>query len=170
MKDLTKIKAIISDVDGVLTDGQIRMMRDNELMVFSSKDGIGFRMAHLAGLKTAWITGRGNEILLARAKRLWIDEVVMECMDKEKEAEKLLEKWGITWDEVLAIGDDVIDLPLIEKAYFGVVPSDALDIVKKSADFVSEFEGGKGVARQVIDMVLNAKGIFWETFEKLKER
>ncbi|GEM_PF-60975 len=169
---LRDIKVIFCDIDGVMTTGGIQMINVaghmGELMAFSGHDGIATRMARLAGLKVCWITGRGNEIVFARAKRLWVNAVVTECMEKDKAAERLLSEFDLHWSEACAIGDDIIDVPMVEKAGFGVAVKNASIELKEVANYVTVNEGGRGAVREVIELILRAKNAWEESFESLK--
>jgi len=162
MKRSAGIKMVILDVDGVLTDGSIIMDDEGrESKAFSSRDGLGFYLLHLAGLEVALISGRTAKVVEHRARQLKITEVHQGAGDKIAVYERLLEKHGLEDENVFFMGDDLIDLPVMRRAGFSAAPADAHPEVLAAADFVSRAKGGHGAVREAIEEVLKAAGE-WE--------
>lgn len=156
---LKKIKLLILDVDGVMTDGRIIM--DNagrEIKNFNVRDGHGLKVLQRYGVKVAILTGRKSKVVEHRAKDLEIKYVYQKVYNKKEVFIKILKQQKLTADEVAFIGDDIVDVPVLKMVGFSVAVADALDIVKKSVDYVAENKGGKGAVREVCDMILQAQG------------
>ena len=170
MKKLTKkklleiaknIRFVILDVDGVLTDGSIILdNKGNEIKSFHVRDGHGIKMLIRAGIHVALITGRSSKVVERRARELGITEVFQKCFDKRKAYEQLAEKYSLDDHEVAYVGDDIVDIPLLQKIGLPVVVADADDDVKASALMVTGNGGGRGAAREVCDLILKAKGLW----------
>ena len=157
-----RVRLIIFDVDGVLTDGGIYIGPEGELFKpFFCRDGLGITLAHRAGLKTAIITGRESEHLHYRANELHITEVYQGALYKRTAYQELKEKRGLTDDEVAYVGDDLIDLPLLLQVGFPAAVADATDEVRACAAYISREPGGHGAARDIIEFILKAQGR-WE--------
>jgi 3-deoxy-D-manno-octulosonate 8-phosphate phosphatase (KDO 8-P phosphatase) len=156
---LADIKLLVLDVDGVLTDGAIVIDADGrESRAFNSVDGHGIRMWRRAGLKVAFISGRTAEAVNHRAKDLEIEHVFQGCHDKLPVLEKLLETEHLSPQQVAVVGDDLPDLPMLRFAGFAATVPDAVDEVKKHADYVTTRPGGRGAVREVIEYILKAAG------------
>lgn len=157
-----RVKFIIFDVDGVLTDGGIYVGPHGELFKpFHVRDGMGITLAHRAGLATAIITGRASEQVTRRAAELHITEVYQGALDKRTAYQELKEKRGLTDEEVAYVGDDLIDLPLLLQVGFPAAVADATDEVRACAAYISREPGGHGAARDIIEFILKAQGR-WE--------
>jgi 3-deoxy-D-manno-octulosonate 8-phosphate phosphatase (KDO 8-P phosphatase) len=154
-----KIRALLFDVDGVLTDGRLYIDdRGRELKVFDTKDGHGVKMAIEAGLKVAWISGRVSEATLVRARDLGVRAVKQGARDKKAAALAYLGRWKISPEEAAACGDDVPDLELFEAAGFTACPADAAPEVKARADLVLKGLGGRGAVREFVEEILRRNG------------
>lgn len=154
-----KIKLAAFDVDGVMTDGGIIFDENGiEYKVFNAKDGHGIVSLNNAGIVTAIITGRKNGTVEHRAKNLKIKELYQGSKNKIADLEAIMAKYKITFEEVAYMGDDVPDLCILEKVALKGCPADAVDEVKKVANFVSSKDGGKGAVREFCDYILK-KGI-----------
>lgn len=160
-----KIKIIAFDVDGTLTDGQIYMGGNGEMMkAFSCKDGLGISLLRQAGIHTAIITGRKSAIVEQRAAELKIDKVLQGISDKAQAWQDLKSQWlaeesgmDIT-DEMLAyVGDDFNDVPIFNYAGLRCCPADAHPLIKAQAHVVSAYNGGKGAAREIAEFILKAQ-------------
>ena len=165
-KKLTKIAKninfVILDVDGVLTDGGIIIdNKGNETKCFHVRDGHGIKMLIRSGINVALITGRSSKVVEIRARELGITEVFQKCFDKRKAYMELAEKYSLDDHEVAYVGDDIVDIPLLQRIGFPVVVADADDEVKASALMVTENGGGRGAVREVCDFILKAKG-YWK--------
>jgi 3-deoxy-D-manno-octulosonate 8-phosphate phosphatase (KDO 8-P phosphatase) len=149
--NLAEIKLLVLDVDGVLTDGSLVVNGDgSESKNFNILDGHGIRMWRRAGLKVAFLSGRTSEPTKYRAKQLEVDYCLQECHYKLSEVEKLMESLGYRPEAVAYVGDDLPDLPVIRYVGFAVAVANAVDEVKKHADFVTKSRGGEGAVREVI--------------------
>ncbi|WP_457628088.1 KdsC family phosphatase [Persephonella sp.] len=160
------IKWFIMDVDGVLTDGSIIYDSEGrELKVFSVKDGMGITLLHRAGIKTAIITSRNSPMVQRRAGELGITEVIQGASDKLELYSRLKEKEGFSDKEVLYIGDDYVDLPVMKVVGLPVTVPDAPVELKDTALYVTKRHGGKGAVREVAEMLLKAQGKFDEVIK-----
>ncbi|MBI4378015.1 MAG: HAD hydrolase family protein [Nitrospinae bacterium] len=161
VKKAKRIKLLIMDVDGVLTDGRIVIDdRGRELKFFDVKDGHGIALAHRAGLITAIISGRNSGVVDIRAKELGIKIVYQNSIDKIKSYESILKKTGLKDGDVAFIGDDIVDLPLMRRVGLSIAVADAVSNVKDAADMVTEKKGGRGAVREAIEFILDAKGLW----------
>ncbi len=157
--DLAEIQILVMDVDGVLTDGTLVINSDgSETKFFSSLDGHGIRMWQRAGLKVALISGRASEPTQRRAEQLQIEYVFQDCHHKLPVLEKLLEQLDLSPEKAAYIGDDLTDLPAMRYSGFGVAVANAVDEVKRYADYVTTRTGGKGAVREVIEYILKNTG------------
>ncbi|GAB6099441.1 hypothetical protein JCM16358_13200 [Halanaerocella petrolearia] len=153
-----KIKLFITDVDGVLTDGRIILGNDGEeFKFFHVQDGMGIKLAQDAGIKTAIITGRESKLVERRADELKINEVHQNIDDKLGVFSDLLNRYGISEDEVAYIGDDVNDLPILDKVGLALTVDNGVSQVKKAADYITEHAGGRGAVREAIELILQAQ-------------
>jgi 3-deoxy-D-manno-octulosonate 8-phosphate phosphatase (KDO 8-P phosphatase) len=157
-----KIKLLILDVDGVLTDGSIILDNEgNEYKSFHVRDGHGIKMLIRAGVKVAIITGRYSKVVSRRAKELGITEVFQKCFDKNAVFTALIEKYALSEGEVAYVGDDIVDAPIMKRAGLPISVADGDDELKKFALLVTKHRGGRGAVREVTDLILKAKGL-WE--------
>ena len=153
-----KIKLLILDCDGVLTDGRIIMLpASDETKTFDVKDGHGIVMAQRAGLRIAIISGRKSSIVRARATELGVAHLYEMAWVKMEPYEKVLAEEGLTDEEVCYVGDDVVDIPLLRRAGLGVAVADAVEETKDHSHIVTEREGGRGAVREVIEFILKAQ-------------
>ena len=151
-----KIKLLLMDCDGVLTDGRLYFSaRGEELKIFHVRDGQGLVLWHRAGFQSGIISGRdAGEIIRKRSNELGIRYVYVKSPDKIADFEKIIAEAGITPDEVAFVGDDVGDLGLMKRVGFAVAVADAVTEVREVADYVTKTKGGYGAIREVIDMLL----------------
>ena len=171
LKDpLSKIKLLICDIDGVLTDGSfIKSTSGEELRSFNALDGVGFVVLRLLDLnvKTAWITGRESITTTQRAEELQIDDVYNGVIRKIDAYTELKTKYGLSDSEVCFIGDDIIDIPILEKVGFAVTVPKAPKYISNYVHYTTEVEGGKGAVREVIDLLIESRGDFTKQLDKL---
>lgn len=158
---LQRIEAVISDVDGVMTDGAIICTAQGESKVFSVRDGLGIVLLQNAGIRFAILSGRDSEVLRNRAIELKIKDVKTGRIDKQTAFDELLESMQLRADQVAYIGDDLPDLAPIRLAGIGYCPRDAAAEVLAVADFVVPVDGGRGVVRYVVEQIMKARGL-WE--------
>ena len=157
--DLAKIKLLLLDVDGVMTDGRIIYDNDGgETKAFDVKDGHGLKLVQRAGIKVGIITGRQSLVVARRAKELGIELVYQGVKDKSLPFNEILEKLALTAEEVAYVGDDIVDLPVMRKVGFAATVADAVDDVKPFADMISERPGGRGAVREICEYLLKESG------------
>ena len=165
-----KIKLIISDVDGVWTDGTIFLNgTGEEFKRFSVLDGAGMAVARMADLKVAFISGRFSKATEARAKELKIQDVYNGTLNKLIPYEALKKKYQLDDDEIAFIGDDMIDIPVMEKVGTAISVSDAYPLVKELAVYVTEKAGGEGAFREAVDWILKEQGRYEDVLIQLRE-
>lgn len=153
--EIPRIKMFLTDCDGCLTDGGMYYSENgDELKKFNTKDGMGFHLLKEEGIITGVITGEDRELNRRRFEKLKIDEIHLGVKDKRHIVKQLCEKYDIAPNEVLYVGDDINDLEVL--SYIGVpcCVSDANEIVKKKARYVSDRKGGEGAIREIIDWLL----------------
>lgn len=161
---LKGIKAFVFDIDGVFTDGGILATAEGDLYrTFDSKDGFGIRMAYMKGYKLGIISGGSSESIRLRFRQCGIkpEDVYLGSRDKIEDFEDFCRKHDLLPDEILFMGDDLPDIPVMRICGCGVAPSDAVDDVLEIADYISTKSGGKGCVRQVVEMVMKLQGT-WE--------
>ena len=154
-KKLRRIKMLLIDVDGVLTDGGIYYSAAGaEMKRFNAHDGFGVVRAREHGLKVGIISGRQTPIVDVRAKEMQILDVVQNASDKVAAMDELCRRHGLEADEVAFIGDDLFDLPLLKAVGFSAAPHNAVPDVKKTVDYVTNGSGGNGAVRELIDLII----------------
>lgn len=157
-----KIKLLVLDVDGVMTDGSIILdNQGNELKSFYVRDGHGIRMLDRAGIKTGIITGRRSKVVDIRAKELGIEDVHQKVHEKSVVFDQLLMKYNIGEENVAFMGDDIVDQVLMKRAGLSAAPADAEEEAKNLADLVMSRAGGRGAVREFTDLILKLSGL-WE--------
>ncbi len=165
-----KIKAIISDVDGVLTAGEIVVDHNgNELKFFNVKDGNAIKLWQFAGYRFAFLSGRYSDPVQKRAEELGVD-IIQGSHCKIEDGRKLLEMWGLDWDEVAYIGDDVVDIPIMMKVGLPVSVFDAVEEVKEVAFLVTSAGGGRGAIRELVEFIMGSRGEWDGVIEHFLER
>lgn len=152
------IKFLLLDVDGVMTDGTIYLDSEGrETKAFNIYDGSGIHHIKRFGVQVGIITGRESKIVSIRAKELGITEVHQKILNKIKVYEKILSKYGLKDEETAYMGDDVIDLPVLERVGLSVsVPNAHPEVIKK-VDWVTRKEGGRGAVRELTDLLFIAR-------------
>jgi 3-deoxy-D-manno-octulosonate 8-phosphate phosphatase (KDO 8-P phosphatase) len=154
-----EVKLVIFDVDGVLTDGGLFLGDDGqEYKAFNSKDGHGMKMLQKSGVVIGIITGRTSEVVRIRMESLGIEHVYQGKLDKLPAYEELRDKLGLTDDQVAYVGDDVVDLPIMRRVGLAIAVNDAHPFVIQHAHWLTPRNGGRGAARDVCEMVLEAQG------------
>ena len=156
------IRLLLSDVDGVLTDGAIII--DNagiESKAFHVRDGLGIRMWQRAGLEFGILTARNSQVVKLRASELGITHVRQGFAEKLPAARELFQTLSVTPEEVCYIGDDLPDLPVLQEVGLPVAVADASAEVREVAKWTTELPGGKGAVRELIERLMKAKGC-WE--------
>lgn len=161
-----RVKAIVLDVDGVLTDGGLWYGPSGEAKVFHVRDGHGIVMARLAGLKTAFLTGRSSDAMRRRAAELKIDHVREGVARKGEVLAELLAVMGVTAEETCYTGDDLVDLPALRQVGFPATVADAVPEVRAAAVWVAPSRGGHGAVREIIEFILKSKGLWSDIVER----
>ena len=162
MEAARKIKLLILDVDGVLTDGGIILDNEgNELKSFHVRDGHGIKLLIRKGVNVAIITGRRSKVVERRAHELGVKEVYQKCLNKVIAYEQIKEKFALQDEEIAYIGDDVVDIPILRRVGLPVTVADASEDVSGFSMIVTGNRGGRGAVREITDLILKAKG-FWE--------
>ena len=157
-----KIRLLILDVDGVLTDGSIILDNEgNEFKRFHVRDGHGVKMLVKAGIPVAVITGRTSKVVERRAKELGITELYQGVYKKSAVYEELIKKYNCKDENVAFMGDDVVDAEILKRVGLPAVPADADEEAKRLAVFVSSKNGGRGAVREFIEIILKSSGL-WE--------
>lgn len=153
-----KIKCLISDVDGVLTDGLLHIdNHGNELKSFNVQDGMGLKLLMAAGIEVAVITTARNAVVDHRMQQLGITHYYKGQVDKRSAYQQLKEKLNLQDEQISYIGDDLPDLPLIQCAGLGVAVANAVPQIKEFAYWQTEHSGGRGAVRELCDLILNAQ-------------
>jgi 3-deoxy-D-manno-octulosonate 8-phosphate phosphatase (KDO 8-P phosphatase) len=159
--DLNRIKLLLLDVDGVMTDGRIIYLNDGgEAKAFDVKDGHGLKLIQRAGIQVGIITGRKSDIVARRAAELGIELVYQGAKDKMQPFVEILEKLGLEPSEVAYVGDDLVDLPVMRLVGFSATVADASDDVKPYVDLVTSRPGGRGAVREVCDFLLKQSSLW----------
>lgn len=160
---IKKIKMVAMDVDGVLTSGEIIFINGNEeIKIWNVKDRMGFALAHRTdNLKLCWITGRESKEVARCAAECQIDAIYQKATKKKDAYADLKAKCQLKDEEIAFLGDDLIDIPILRHAGLAICPADSPQEVKKEVDLVTKAEGGKGVFREVIELIIKTQGN-WE--------
>jgi YrbI family 3-deoxy-D-manno-octulosonate 8-phosphate phosphatase len=167
---LKRIRLIIFDVDGVLTDGSIVFGSEGlEIKTFHVRDGHGIKIAKRLGLEPALITGRSSHAVERRAKDLGIERVFQGMKDKKPALAQLKEELQLESEQIAVIGDDVVDIPLFRRVGIGVAVPEAPVEVRQEAVYVTRAHGGNGAAREVVEMILKAQGKWEEALQRYYE-
>lgn len=164
------VEAIVFDVDGVLTRGDIIYGSEGEWKTFNAQDGMGFDLARQAGLKLAMFSGRASTAVRRRAKELHVHALAEGVKDKGAAIGELLEKLGVKPEQVCYVGDDLVDIPAMAVAGFPVAVANAVEEVRKVAAWVTTKRGGDGAAREVIEYVLKAKGLWSKAVQRVTRK
>jgi len=160
---LAGIRALILDVDGVLTDGRLQFTEQGEEMkTFHSRDGHGIKLAQMLGIEVAIITGRSSPAVSHRARSLGIEHALLGIKDKGAAIEELAAKLDIPTAQMAVMGDDVIDLPMLSRASVSATVADAPILVRARCDWVTQRRGGNAAVREFIDMIIDARND-WST-------
>jgi len=153
-----KIKLVLTDVDGVLTDGGRYYSQRGEVMKrFHVRDGMGVNILLRNGIKTAIITKEKSKIVEKWAKEMNVAAVYGGVVKKELELSRVCKKFHVTASKIAYIGDDVNDLELMKAVGFSATPSDGVDKAKKIADYICKHGSGKGAFREIVDLILLTK-------------
>ena len=169
--DINKVKMVISDVDGVWTDGAIYKGKDGiELKRFCVTDGAGVALLREAGLELALISGRHSDATAERAKELKIKNVYNGTLNKIPPYNALKEKFNLTDDEIAYIGDDMIDIPVMELVGVPIATENASNTCKAVAVHITEKSGGYGAFREAVEWILTEQGRLANIFDSLRKK
>ena len=157
-----RIKLFLMDCDGVLTDGRIWILEnDDDQKMFHTRDGLGLELLHRAGLQSGIISGRVSNAVTRRADHLGMKFLRQGCEDKEQAFAEIVAEAGLTNEEVAFAGDDLNDLPLIMQSGLGIAVADAASETREHAHYVTAARGGHGAVREAIELILKVQGR-WE--------
>jgi 3-deoxy-D-manno-octulosonate 8-phosphate phosphatase (KDO 8-P phosphatase) len=159
MSAASKIRIIVSDVDGVWTDGKIVYSGEQrEIKNFNVRDGLGAKLAQKAGIDIVLITSRRSPALVRRARELGIDELHQGAANKLAECERVAKKLAVEFEQILYVGDDLPDLAPMLRAAISAAPADAAAEVRAAAAWKLDARGGEGAFREVVERLLRARG------------
>jgi 3-deoxy-D-manno-octulosonate 8-phosphate phosphatase (KDO 8-P phosphatase) len=154
-----KVKLLLLDVDGVLTDGRIIYdSSGKDSKFFDVHDGLGVYCLHKFGINTVIITAKNSKAISPRSKDMRVAEVFADIFPKTAVLDKILKKYRVTLEEICFMGDDLVDLSLMRKIGLPVAPIDASSDVKEAAVYVTDCRGGRGAVREVAEIILKSQG------------
>lgn len=161
-----KIKLLLLDVDGVLTDGRIVYdSRGRDSKFFNVHDGLGVFVLHKSGIKTVLITAKSSKTIFPRAKDMKVAEVFADIFPKTAVLDKILKKYKVSLDEICFVGDDLVDLALMRKVGLPIAVANAALEIKEAAAYVTKHSGGHGAVREVVELILKAQGKWTEVIK-----
>jgi len=153
-----KITTLIFDVDGVFTDGSLIITEDGDMLrTMNAKDGYAIKRALQTGMNVAIITGGDSRGVEKRFKKLGVQEVFLNVHDKLEKYRQYIKKYGIPEDQILYVGDDILDMELLKAVFLPACPRDAAHEVLAVAEFISNYDGGKGCVREIVEKVLSSQ-------------
>ena len=172
-KRASRIRVLLMDVDGTMTDGSVTLLSQTdgtalEIKTFDAHDGQGLTLARTAGLRTGCITGRESPALLRRAQEMKMAFVYMKQPLKMPAYEEILRKAEVSDGEVAFVGDDLPDIPLLRRAGLAVAVGDAVPEVKAAAHYTTRALAGHGAIREAVELILRSKGIWEEMIDKAR--
>lgn len=157
--DLQKIKAVVFDVDGVLSASTIQMDdKGDPLRTINIKDGYAIQLAVKHGIQLAIMTGGHNENVRWRYEYLGVKDIYINCSMKIRTWEEFLKKYGLQEEEIIYVGDDIPDYEVMKRAGCPCCPKDACAEIKEISTYISDCKGGQGVARDILEQVMKAQG------------
>jgi 3-deoxy-D-manno-octulosonate 8-phosphate phosphatase (KDO 8-P phosphatase) len=162
-------KLLLLDVDGVLTSGFVHIFGDDtEMYTFNTYDGYGIKLWRRAGFKVGFMTGRHSDAIAHRAKKLGADFLFQDAGDKLAICKNLTKEEGLKMEEVAFMGDDLQDRALLRKVGFSVAPANARPEILEMVDYTTVCRGGEGAVRELIEVILKAKGLWAEILKQEK--
>jgi 3-deoxy-D-manno-octulosonate 8-phosphate phosphatase (KDO 8-P phosphatase) len=160
------IKLLLMDCDGVLTDGRLWLTEaGDDQKSFNTKDGLGLSLLHRAGLRSGIISGRNSKAVTRRAQELGMEFVCQGDSDKIAAFEQILRQAAVEENEVAFIGDDLNDIPLMQRTEFAVAVADAVAEARSAAHYVTQAKGGQGAVREVVELLLKSQGRWSDLIE-----
>jgi 3-deoxy-D-manno-octulosonate 8-phosphate phosphatase (KDO 8-P phosphatase) len=161
-----KIRLLVMDVDGVLTDGRMVLAESgDELKMFHTHDGVAVALAKRAGIRTAMVTGETSTIAKLRGEKLGVDRILLGARRKGDSLEALATEFALTPADVAFIGDDLLDVPALQRAGLAIAVADASADVKAVAHVVTRARGGAGAVRESVELILRAQGRWREVVD-----
>jgi YrbI family 3-deoxy-D-manno-octulosonate 8-phosphate phosphatase len=167
---LQNIRLLLTDVDGILTDGKIYVGTKEEFVSFDIQDGIGHRLAVLGGLKVGWISGRISKPVAIRAEKLKVPFLYQGQLNKLTAAENLCDQEDLKLSEMAYLGDDLIDLPLLQAAGWSATVPYGRPEVQKAVHYVTRAGAGEGAFREVVEKILKAQGRWNEAVQRFHQK
>jgi len=159
-KKLQKIKLVITDVDGVLTDGGMYYSKNGEsLKKFNTRDAMGMELLSGLDIKTIMLTRENSDIVKARAKKIKVDKLYSGILDKKSIFPTILKKYHVTSDQVAYIGDDINDIEIMKCVGFSSTPNDGMKQVKKLSNYICNLDGGNGAFREFAELIISSQKI-----------
>ena len=159
---LKKVKLLLLDVDGVLTDGRIIYdSRGGDMKFFDVHDGMGVHLLKKAGIPTILVTAKGSKAITPRAKDMQVAELFEDVSPKVSVLDKILKKYKADSSELCFVGDDLVDVCLMKRIGLPIAVANACPEVKRAAKYITRKQGGRGAVREVAELILKAKGK-WE--------
>ena len=156
---IKKIKLLILDVDGVLTDGRIIYdSKGRDSKFFDVHDGLGVYLLRRSGIKTILITAKGSKTIKPRARDMRVEEYYEDVFPKTKVLDKILNKHNVSKEEICFIGDDLVDLSIMKAVGFPVAVANASEDIKAAASYITQKKGGRGAVRETAELILKTQG------------
>jgi 3-deoxy-D-manno-octulosonate 8-phosphate phosphatase (KDO 8-P phosphatase) len=163
---LKKIKLLLLDVDGVLTDGHIVYdSQGKDYKFFDVHDGLGVYLLKKAGIPTILITARGSRAIIPRAKDMQVEALYADISPKSSALDKIIKKYAVLVEEICFVGDDLVDLCLMKRVGFPVAVFNACPEIKQAAAYITIREGGRGAVREVAELILKSTGRWQEIID-----
>ncbi len=164
---IKRVRLLLLDVDGVLTDGRIIYDGNgNEWKAFDVKDGHGIKLLMRGGVDVGIITSRESKVVARRAEELGIKVLYQRAVDKLSVFKRIKEDRGLSEEEMAFMGDDFVDIPVLREVGLSIAPSDATEEVKGIVHYVTRNPGGRGAVREVCELILKAKGRWEEVISR----
>ena len=155
-KKCLKVKLVITDVDGVLTDGGMFYSENGEMLKkFNTRDGMGVALLRNFRIPVVIITGENSKIAISRAKKLLIKDIFIGIKQKELLLSKICKKYKVEKNNIAYIGDDINDLAILKQVGLSASPKDAISIIKKNSNYICKLKGGEGVLREIADLIIS---------------
>lgn len=161
-----KVKILLCDVDGVLTNTTVLIGDGREFKQFHIQDGLGLRVLQKNGVKVGWVSNRPSSATQQRAEELKVDYLFQDKGSKVEAVEAILKQAGFSWAQVAYMGDDVVDLGALKRAGTAIAVANAIDEAKALAHYVTSVEGGRGAVREVVTLILKAQGKWDKVIEE----
>jgi 3-deoxy-D-manno-octulosonate 8-phosphate phosphatase (KDO 8-P phosphatase) len=164
-KRAARVKLLLMDCDGVLTNGRLQLNEDDEQKWFNVRDGLGIDLLHRGGLRSGIISGRRSTAVERRARELKMSFVRQGHTSKVKSFEEILLEAHLDESEVAFIGDDLVDIPVMLRCELAVAVADAVEETRSVAHYITSAPGGSGAVREVIELILKAQGLWSDLVE-----